>query len=82
MCVDYRKLNDITLENKYSISIINDLLDELEGVVYFSKLDLRSGYYQIRMSDESIPLTVFKIHDSLYEFIVMPFELTNAPITF
>jgi hypothetical protein len=74
MCVDYRKLNENTIKNKFLIHIIDDLLDELNGACYFSKLDLRAGYYQIKMHDNAIPYTAFCTHiDDLYEFKAMPF---------
>nr|GEV29080.1 hypothetical protein [Tanacetum cinerariifolium] len=82
MCIDYRKLNKQTVKNRYPLPRIDDLFDQLQGSNVYSKIDLRSGYHQLRVRDEYIPKTVFRTCYGQYEFQVMPFGFTNAPAVF
>ena len=82
LCIDYRKLNRVHMKNKYLLPMINDLFDQLKGVKYFSKIDLRTGHHQLRVREENVPKIAFRTRYGHYEFLIIPFGLTNAPVAF
>ena len=82
LCIDYRKLNRVTIKNRYPLLRIDDLFDQLKGARVYSKIDLHTVYHQLRVREADIPKTSFKMRYGHFKFTVMPFGLTNAPMTF
>jgi hypothetical protein len=81
-CIDYRDLNHATVKNRYPMSQIDDLFDQMKGAMVFSKIDLRLGYHKLKIKEGDIPKTAFRTRFGHYEFVVVPLRLTNAPVVF
>ena len=82
MCIDYRQINKVIVKNKYPLARIEDLFNQLKGESVFSKIDLRSRYYQLQVKEVDVPKTTFRTRYGHYEFLVIPFGLSNAPAAF
>ena len=82
LCMDYRELHKLTKKNRHPLSRIDDLFDQLVGTSVFSQLDLATGFHQLRVAEDSIDKTAFRTPDGFFEWLVMPFSLTNAPAYF